>query len=79
MDNHADYTTPQLDGLPSWVPLMDILYSHSRLLVEVPPHSAAVELWLGRFVEIEVCDSVLLIFWCSPPSRIGCLRIPTPG
>jgi hypothetical protein len=79
MDDHADHATPQLDGLPFWVSLMDTLYSHSLLLPEVPLHSAAVELWLSRLVEIEVHDFVLLVFWRSPLSRIGCLRIPTSG
>jgi hypothetical protein len=79
MDDHADHATPQLDGLPFWVSLMDTLYSHSLLLPEVPLHSAAVELWLSRLVEIEVHNFVLLVFWRSPLSRIGCLRIPTSG
>jgi hypothetical protein len=54
MDDHADRVTPQLDGLPCWASLMNTLYSHSLLLPEFAPHSAAVELWLGCLVEIEV-------------------------
>lgn len=54
MDNHTDHTTSQLDVLPSWVPQMDILYSHALLLVDVPLDSEAVKLWLSHFVKFKL-------------------------
>ena len=39
---------------PAWFFALDLLYSHALLLPRVPLCRPDVELWLSRFVELEV-------------------------
>ena len=55
MDIPANPEVLAFNGQPVWVPIFDLLYSHALLWPTVPPHSQAVELWLRRLVQLEVC------------------------
>ena len=55
MDVPANPEVLAFNGQPVWVPIFDLLYSHALLWPTVPPHSQAVELWLHRLVQLEVC------------------------
>jgi hypothetical protein len=37
-----------------WLDMLDILYSHTCVLGDVPPRSSVVEIWMDRLVEFEV-------------------------